>query len=364
MRPGRRPGDRPLTSRTRPRHYPNGDERLVVSLGGRTSRFCPFRNTHRSSPSGGHPLSRPRRGRPEVPCRPRADRLYPRRGIVPSGNLPYPLFRGSWAARTLGAVRRIPPSGCSLPGELRCCFRRAVERVRNRPHERMMGVGRSLRRKRVAVFSAPRAGGAPELATCRTPGYPTGWRVPRYPCSGRGRPVVDPHVSRRRDRPVSPCALLRKPLFVPELMRWTSCAASAVTRGLLAVVVTSRGVTGIVTAEAWSRRCWGSRDATTGAWNTKRFPRRSSLPGRMDVGRFAEELVFALPGGITRRPRFLPTLPAVPCGGKRLRVPGASWRHLRVGGAVEVRVLRDGGGTRPGGDEKRKMRRKSLTRIA
>ena len=367
----------------RPRHHPNGDERLRGPLlcGSSPRGSCPDSgNMHRSSPSCWSPRSSSSSGEvvPKTFVRPRADRLVSVTGpIVRLGEIfLYPLVAAvSWGARTLSApFGGIPPMRALVTREELALLLQASRGGGSdvEPHERVM-VRRAFRfgEKRVEARSAPsrRWRRFPRTPPAGTPRCcPTGavFALPRVqgPCRPGGRKPPCP----RRRRAVSP-APRRLPRY-PEAPvrpgadgRSTSCCACSgrrwdlVRRGRDGASAACR----IVPRRTWSRRWWGDRGRhPTAAWNTiPRFPRRS-FSSRGGGGR-------AVRGGDRRPPagrglrdrRRVPdrSRGPDPGGGGDVRGPGGVLAVTSASerAVLEVRVLRVTAGEHggPGGDEKR-----------
>ena len=161
-------------------------------------------------------------------------------------------------------------------------------------------------------------------------------------------PGIDPGA------PVAP--LLRKPLFVPELMPLDELLrVCRDARTSFAVVVDEfGGVTGIVTAEDVVEEVVGEIEDEYDRrmeYYTKVSEAEFLVPGRMEVGRFAEEIGVRLPeGDYATVGGFLTDLAGrIPCGGGDVRGRGGGpGRHLRVGagGSGGPGASRHGGGRR------------------
>jgi len=149
------------------------------------------------------------------------------------------------------------------------------------------------------------------------------------------------------DSPVAP--LLRKPLFIPELMPLDELLhAFRDARTSFAVVVDEfGGVTGIVTAEDVVEEVVGEIEDEYDRrmeYYTKVSEAEFLVPGRMEVGRFAEEIGVRLPeGDYATVGGFLTDLAGrIPSVGETFEVPGAVLAVTSASerAVLEVRVLR------------------------
>ena len=158
--------------------------------------------------------------------------------------------------------------------------------------------------------------------------------------------------------------LLRKPLFVPEPMPLDELLrAFRGARTSFALVVDEfGGVTGIVTAEDVVEEVVGEIEDEYDRrmeYYTKVSEAEFLVPGRMEVGRFAEVIGVRLPeGDYATVGGFLTDLAGrIPAAGETFELPGAVLAVTSASerAVLEVRVLRvqpgEHGGT--GGDEKR-----------
>jgi len=240
------------------------------------------------------------------------------------------------------------------------------------PHERVM-VRRAFHfgEKRVEDVYRPLAQvvALPENATCRDAALlsdRSGYS--RYPVY---RERVDHLVGYLHvldvsgnvpDDPVTP--LLRKLLFVPELMPLDELLR--VFRdgrtSFAAVVDEFGGVTGIVTVEDVVEEVVGEIEDEYDRrmeYYTKISEAEFLVPGRMEVGRFAEEIGVRLPeGNYATVGGFLTGLAGrIPAAGETFEVPGAVLAVTSASNraVLEVRVLRVTAGEAgaPGGSEKR-----------
>jgi CBS domain containing-hemolysin-like protein len=241
------------------------------------------------------------------------------------------------------------------------------------PHERVM-VRRAFHfgEKRVADVFRPLAQvvALPEDATCRDAALlsdRSGYS--RYPVF---RERVDQVVGYLHvldvagiapDAPVGP--LLRKPLFVPELMPLDELLrVFRDARTSFAVVVDEfGGVTGIVTAEDVVEEVVGEIEDEYDRrmeYYTKVSEAEFLVPGRMEVGRFAEVIGVRLPeGDYATVGGFLTDLAGrIPAAGETFEVQGAILAVTSASerAVLEVRVHRAAEGEHGGpggGDEKR-----------
>ncbi|MBI5906268.1 MAG: HlyC/CorC family transporter [Deltaproteobacteria bacterium] len=158
---------------------------------------------------------------------------------------------------------------------------------------------------------------------------------------------------------------LRKALFVPELMPLDELLRSfREARTSFAVVVDEfGGVTGVVTAEDVVEEVVGEIEDEYDRgmeYYTKVSDDEFVVPGRMEIGRFAEEFGVRLAeGNYTTIGGFLTSLAGrIPAPGESFSVPGAVLRAETVSerAVLEVRVRRvteeDGGEPAPGPGEK------------
>ncbi|MGZ8447915.1 MAG: transporter associated domain-containing protein, partial [Candidatus Deferrimicrobiaceae bacterium] len=273
----------------------------------------------------------------------------------------YPLVAAvSWVARTLSApFGGIPPMRALVTREEHTLLLQASRGGGSdvEPHERVM-VRRAFHfgEKRVEDVFRPLAQvvALPEDATCRDAallsdrsGYS---RCPVY--HERVDHVVGYlHVldvaGNDPDSPVAP--LLRKPLFVPELMPLDELLRSfREARTSFAVVVDEfGGVTGIVTAEDVVEEVVGEIEDEYDRrmeYYTKVSEAEFLVPGRMEVGRFAEEIGVRLPDGdYATVGGFLTDLAGrIPSAGETFEVPGAVLAVTSASerAVLEVRVLR------------------------
>lgn len=315
---------------------------------------------------------------PKSFARPRADRLASAAGrIVRAGEIfLYPLVAAvSWVARTLSA-----PFGGILPTRVlvtREELSLLLQASRGggsdvEPHEQVM-VRRAfhLGEKRVADVFRPLAQvmALPENATCRDAALlsdRSGYS--RYPVY---RERVDQVVGYLHVLdvvgidPGAPVAtLMRKPLFVPELMPLDELLrVFRDARSSFAVVVDEfGGVTGIVTAEDVVEEVVGEIEDEYDRrmeYYTKVSEAEFLVPGRMEVVRFAEEIGVRLPeGDYATVGGFLTDLAGrIPAAGETFEVPGAILAVTSASerAVLEVRVLRVTAGEpgAPGGDGKR-----------
>lgn len=315
---------------------------------------------------------------PKSYARPRADRLVSAAArIVRMGELSlYPLVAAvSWVARTLSApFGGIPPMRALVTREelalLLQASRGGVSDVE--PHERVM-VRRAFHfgEKRVEDVFRPLAQvvALPEEATCGDAALlsdRSGYS--RYPVY---RERIDHLVGYLHvldvsgnvpEAPVTP--LLRKLLFVPELMPLDELlrAFREGRTSFAAVVDEFGGVTGIVTVEDVVEEVVGEIEDEYDRrmeYYTKISEAEFLVPGRMEVGRFAEEIGVRLPeGNYATVGGFLTDLAGrIPAAGETFEVPGAVLAVTSASerAVLEVRVLRvtaaDAGA--PGGGEKR-----------
>ena len=221
------------------------------------------------------------------------------------------------------------------------------------------------------MCSAPsrRSWRSPRTPPAGTPRcYPTGAAYSRYPVF---RERVDHVVGYLHVLdvagidPAAPVApLLRKPLFVPELMALDDLLqAFRDARTSFAVVVDEfGGVTGIVTAEDVVEEVVGEIEDEYDRrmeYYTKVSEAEFLVPGRMEVGRFAEVIGVRLPeGDYATIGGFLTDLAGrIPAAGETFEVPGAILAVTSASerAVLEVRVHRvtTGDAAAPGGDEKR-----------
>lgn len=314
---------------------------------------------------------------PKTFVRPRADRLVSAAAqIVSIGEISlYPLVAAvSWAARTLSApFGGIPPMRVLVTREELSLLLQASRGSGSdvEPHERMM-VRRAFHfgEKRVADVFRPLAQvvALPENATCRDAALLSDRSgFSRYPVF---RERVDQVVGYLHvldvagidpGAPVAP--LLRKPLFVPELMPLDELLrVCRDARTSFAVVVDEfGGVTGIVTAEDVVEEVVGEIEDEYDRrmeYYTKVSEAEFLVPGRMEVGRFAEEIGVRLPeGDYATVGGFLTDLAGrIPAAGETFEVAGAVLAVTSASerAVLEVRVLRVTAGEHgPGGDEKR-----------
>jgi putative hemolysin len=315
---------------------------------------------------------------PKSFARPRADRLAPAAGrVVRAGEIAlYPLVAAvSWLARKLSApFGGIPPMRALVTREELSLLLHASRGGGSdvEPHERVM-VRRAFRfaEKRVVDVFRPLAQvvALPEDATCRDAALladRSGYS--RYPVF---RDRVDQVVGYLHvldvagNDPVAPVSpLLRKPLFVPELMPLDELLrVFRDARISFAVVVDEfGGVTGIVTAEDVVEEVVGEIEDEYDRrmeYYTKVSDAEFLVPGRMEVGRFAEEIGVRLPeGDYATVGGFLTDLAGrIPAAGDTFEVPGAVLAVTSASerAVLEVRVLRvtPGEAGAPGGDGKR-----------
>jgi CBS domain containing-hemolysin-like protein len=151
--------------------------------------------------------------------------------------------------------------------------------------------------------------------------------------------------------------LLRRALFVPELMSLDELLRSfRQARTSFAVVVDEfGGVTGIVTAEDVVEEVVGEIEDEYDRrmeYYTKISENEFLVPGRMEVGRFAEEIGVRLPEGeYATVGGFLTSLAGrIPAAGETFEVQGARLKILSASerAVLEVRVLRVQGEVSPG----------------
>ncbi len=151
--------------------------------------------------------------------------------------------------------------------------------------------------------------------------------------------------------------LLRRALFVPELMSLDELLRSfREARTSFAVVVDEfGGVTGIVTAEDVVEEVVGEIEDEYDRrmeYYTKISENEFLVPGRMEVGRFAEEVGVRLPEGeYATVGGFLTSLAGrIPAAGETFEVQGARLKVLSASerAVLEVRVLRVQGEVSPG----------------
>jgi len=300
---------------------------------------------------------------PKSFARPRADRLASAAGkIVRMGEIClYPLVAAvSWVARALSApFGGIPPMRALVTKEELSLLLQASRGGGSdvEPHERVM-VRRAFRfgEKRVQDVFRPLAQvvALPESASCRDAALlsdRSGYS--RYPVY---RERID-HVvgylhvldvaGNDPEAPVAP--LLRKPLFVPELMPLDELLrAFRTARTSFAVVVDEfGGVTGIVTVEDVVEEVVGEIEDEYDRrmeYYTKVSDAEFLVPGRMEVGRFAEEIGVRLPEGeYATLGGFLTALAGrIPAAGETFQVPGAILAVTAASerAVVEVRVRR------------------------
>ena len=314
---------------------------------------------------------------PKSFVRPRADRLVSAAGrIVRMGEISlYPLVAAvSWVARTLSApFGGIPPVQALVTREELSLLLQAGRGGGSdvEPHERVM-VRRAFHfgEKRVADVFRPLAQvvALPEDATCRDAALLSDRSgFSRYPLF---RERVDQVVGYLHVLdvagidPAAPVApLLRKPLFVPELMALDDLLhAFRDARTSFAVVVDEfGGVTGIVTAEDVVEEVVGEIEDEYDRrmeYYTKVSEAEFLVPGKMEVGRFAEVIGVRLPeGDYATVGGFLTDLAGrIPSAGETFEAPGAILAVISASerAVLEVRVLRvmagEHGGS--GGDEK------------
>jgi CBS domain containing-hemolysin-like protein len=294
---------------------------------------------------------------PKSFARPRADRFASAAGrIVRVGEISlYPLVAAvSWVARTLSA-----PFGGILPTRVlvtREELSLLLQASRGsgsdvEPHEHVM-VRRAfhLGEKRVVDVFRPLAQvmALSEDTSCRDAALlsdRSGYS--RYPVY---RERVDQVVGYLHvldvagiDPGASVATLLRKPLFVPELMPLDELLrAFREARTSFAVVVDEfGGVTGIVTAEDVVEEVVGEIEDEYDRrmeYYTKVSEAEFLVPGRMEVARFAEEIGVHLPeGDYATVGGFLTDLAGrIPAAGETFKVPGAI---LAVTSASERAVL-------------------------
>jgi CBS domain containing-hemolysin-like protein len=240
------------------------------------------------------------------------------------------------------------------------------------PHERVM-VRRAFRfgEKRVEDVFRPLAQVVtlPEDATCRDAAllaHRCGYS--RYPVY---RERIDQVVGylhvldvAGNDPGAQVTPLLRKPLFVPELMPLDELLrVFRDARTSFAVVVDEfGGVTGLVTAEDVVEEVVGEIEDEYDRrmeYYTKVSEAEFLVPGRLEVGRFAEEIGVRLPAGdYATVGGFLTDLAGrIPSVGETFEVPGAVLAVTSASerAVLEVRVLRVTAGEHgvPGGDGKR-----------
>jgi len=300
---------------------------------------------------------------PKSFARPRADRLASAAGrLVRTGEIAlFPLVAAvSWVARTLSApFGGIPPMRALVTREELALLLQASRGGGSdvEPHERVM-VRRAFRfgEKRVEDVFRPLAQvvALPEDATCRDAalladrsGYS---RYPAY------RERIDQVVGYLHvldvagidpGEPVTP--LLRKPLFVPELMPLDELLrVFRDARTSFAVVVDEfGGVTGLVTAEDVVEEVVGEIEDEYDRrmeYYTKVSEAEFLVPGRMEVGRFAEDIGVRLPeGDYATVGGFLTDVAGrIPAAGETFEVPGAILAVTSASerAVLEVRVLR------------------------
>jgi CBS domain containing-hemolysin-like protein len=315
---------------------------------------------------------------PKSFARPRADRLVSAAGrIVRMGEVSlYPLVAAvSWVARTLSApFGGIPTMRALVTREELALLLQASRGSGSdvEPHERVM-VRRAFHfgEKRVEDVFRPLAQvvALPENATCRDAALlsdRSGYS--RYPVY---RERVDHLVGYLHvldvsgnvpDDPVTP--LLRKLLFVPELMPLDELLRvfREGRTSFAAVVDEFGGVTGIVTVEDVVEEVVGEIEDEYDRrmeYYTKISEAEFLVPGRMEVGRFAEEIGVRLPeGNYATVGGFLTGLAGrIPAAGETFEVPGAILAVTSASNraVLEVRVLRVTAGEAgaPGGSEKR-----------
>ncbi len=165
-------------------------------------------------------------------------------------------------------------------------------------------------------------------------------------------------VGQPPDAPIAP--LLRKALFVPEPMPIDELMGTFREAGTSFAVVVDEygGVTGIVTAEDVVEEVVGEIE--------DEYDRRMEyyrkigsdeylVPGRMEVGRFEEELRVRLPEGDYSTVGGMLTALAgrIPAAGERFDLPGASFTVEKASERVviEVRVRLAPGGEAPSGED-------------
>jgi CBS domain containing-hemolysin-like protein len=224
-------------------------------------------------------------------------------------------------------------------------------------HERVM-VRRAFHFGETRVFDVyrplPQVAALPEGASCREAALAAAKSgYSRYPVY---RERVDQvvgylHVLDIAGSPPDASILpfLRKPLFVPELMPLDGLLRSfREARTSFAVVVDEfGGVSGIVTAEDVVEEVVGEIEDEYDRrmeYYTKVSEDEFIVPGRMEIGRFAEETGIRLAEGeYTTVGGFLTSLAGrIPSAGDTFDVPGASLRAERVSerAVLEVRVRR------------------------
>jgi putative hemolysin len=288
---------------------------------------------------------------PKSFARPRADRLVSAAGrIVRMGEISlYPLVAAvSWAARTLSAPFGGIPTMRALVTREELALLLQASRVGGsdvEPHERMM-VRRAFHfgEKRVADVFRPLAQvvALPEDATCRDAAL----------LSDRSGFSRYPVFRERVDQVVGYLHVL------DELLR-----AFREARTSFAVVVDEfGGVTGIVTAEDVVEEVVGEIEDEYDRrmeYYTKVSEAEFLVPGRMEVGRFAEVIGVRLPeGDYATVGGFLTDLAGrIPAAGETFEVPGGILAVTSASerAVLEVRVLRvtAGDAGAPGRDEKR-----------
>ncbi len=224
-------------------------------------------------------------------------------------------------------------------------------------HERVM-VRRAFHFGETRVFDVyrplPQVAALPEGASCREAALAAAKSgYSRYPVY---RDRVDQvvgylHVLDIAGSPPDASILpfLRKPLFVPELMPLDELLRSfREARSSFAVVVDEfGGVSGIVTAEDVVEEVVGEIEDEYDRrmeYYTKVSDDEFIVPGRMEIGRFAEETGIRLEEGeYTTVGGFLTSLAGrIPSAGDTFDVPGAFLRAERVSerAVLEVRVRR------------------------
>ncbi len=224
-------------------------------------------------------------------------------------------------------------------------------------HERVM-VRRVFHFGETRVFDVyrplPQVAALPEIASCRDAALASARSgYSRYPVY---RDRVDQvvgylHVLDIAGSPPEASILpfLRKPLFVPELMPIDELLrAFRDAKTSFAIVVDEfGGVSGIVTAEDVVEEVVGEIEDEYDRlmeYYTKVSDDEYIVPGRMEIGRFAEESGIRLAEGeYTTVGGFLTSLAGrIPAAGESFDVPGASLRAERVSerAVLEVRVRR------------------------
>jgi len=314
---------------------------------------------------------------PKSFARPRADRLVGAAALVIrfAQVALYPIISAvSFLARALAApFGGVPPLRALVTREELALILRMTHGSGTdvEAHERVM-VRRVFHfgEKRVADVFRPLAQvvALPESAACRDAALAAAQSgFSRYPVyHGRVDQVVGylhilDIVGSPPDASVLP--LLRKPLFVPEPMPLDELLrAFRGARTSFALVVDEfGGVTGIVTAEDVVEEVVGEIEDEYDRrmeYYTKISENEFLVPGRMEVGRFGEELGVRLPEGeYATVGGFLTSLAGrIPAAGETFGVQGARLKVLSVSerAVLEVRVLRAPGevplGERPAGE--------------